>query len=128
MRRLRERRAADQGAALSPVPGGSPRDADECLLPAVEATIAALGLGEPYQGIAQLARVLASAIDEAGDEAAALRVLGPQLRQALEQLGGTPSARARMPARPPQRPGPSRLSAIRNAHMNSPAKRKRMGA
>lgn len=127
MRRLRERRAVDQAAALAPVPDALPRDPDELLLPAVDVTIAALGLGEPYQAIAQLARVLAAAIDEARDQSAALRVLGPSLFKTLEALGGSPASRARMPARP-QRPAPSRLAQLRAEHAASPAKRKRAGA
>lgn len=128
MRRLRERRADEQAVALLPVPGAPPRDLDELLLPAVDVTLEALELGERFAGIAQLARVLASAIDEARDQATALRVLGPQLRQVLEALGGTPAARARMPAGKPQRSAPGKLSQIRNDHLNSPAKRKRRGA
>lgn len=125
MRRLRERTAAEQVAALSPVPGGSPRDPDELLLPSVEASIAALKLAEPFQGIAQLARLLAQRIDEAADRAVALRILGPQLHKVLESLGGSPASRARMPSGKPQRSAPSKVAQIRAAHWDSPAKRKR---
>lgn len=124
MRALRERRAA----ALAPVPGAAPRDPGELLLPAVEQSIEALRLGEPYQAAAQLARMLASAIDEASDQAVALRVLGPQLAKVLDSIGGTPASRVRLPQKAAQRPAPSRVAMIRNEHMNSPAKRKRAGA
>jgi hypothetical protein len=129
MRRLRERRAADQAAALMPVPDAPPRDPEDCLLPACEATIAALRLDEPpFQAMAAMLRVLAQAIDEAADQAVAMRVLGPELRRVLEAVGGTPAARAKMPQRAPQRSAPSRIAIIRNEHMNSPAKRRRRGA
>jgi hypothetical protein len=123
--RWRERRATEQSAALAPVPDAPPRDPDELLLPAVEVTIGALKLGEPFQAAAQLARSLARTIDEAADPAAALRVLGPQLLKALESIGGSPAARAKMPA--PPRP-PSKVAQLRAAHWNSPAKRARRGA
>jgi hypothetical protein len=125
MRRLRERRAEEHASALSPVPDAPPRDPDELLLPAVEVTIGALKLPESSGATAQLARVLASAIDAAADQATALRVLGPQLLKVIEALGGSPAARARMPARPAQRSAPSKLAQIRAAHMNSPAKKRR---
>lgn len=112
-----------------PVPGAPPRDPDDCLLPACEMTIAALHLDEPpYQAVGAMLRVLARAIDEASDQAVAMRVLGPELRRLLEAVGGTPAARAKMPVKRPERPGPSRLSQLRNEHVNSVAKRKRRGA
>jgi hypothetical protein len=128
MRRLRERRAADHAASLASVPDAPPRDPDELLLPAVEVTIEALKLPESSGAMAQLARVLAGTIDDARDQAAALRLLAPQLMKALEALGGSPAARARMPARPAQRSAPSKLAQIRSAHANSPAVKKRRGA
>lgn len=127
MRRLRERRAEEQAVALLPVPDAVPRDPDELLLPAVDVTLEALKLGEQFAGIAQLARVLAHAIDEASDQATALRVLGPPLFKTLEALGGTPASRARMPQKP-QRPAPSKLAKLRAEHMASPAKQKRLRA
>ena len=128
MRRLRERRAVDQAAALAPVQDAPPRDPGELLLPAAEATISALQLGEPYQAACAVLRTLARAIDEASDQATAFRVLGPQLLRALEAIGGTPASRAKMPAKAPQRSAPSKIAQIRAAHAQSPAKRKRAGA
>lgn len=129
MRRLRERRAAEQAAALSPVPDAAPRDPDELLEPAVEAAVGALRLGERDLGAVQLARVLARAIDEAADRATALRVLGPQLAKAIEALGGTPASRARQGRGEPRRPErPNAIAQLRAAHLASPAKRKRLGA
>lgn len=125
MRRLRER----QRAALEPVPDAAERDPEELLAPAVETTLGALALGGRDAGIAQVARRLARAIDDAKDPAAALRVLGPQLHKALEALGATPASRARMPAAKTPRQGPpSALAQLRAAHANSPAVRKRRGA
>ena len=126
MRRLRERRAGERQAALMPVPGAPPRDPDECLLTACEQTIEALHLDDPpYQAFGAMLRVLARAIDEAADQAAAFRLLGPELRRLLEAAGGTPASRARMPQKPPQRSAPSKLAQLRAEHHNSPAKRAR---
>jgi hypothetical protein len=62
--------------------------------------------------VSRLALRLASAIDAAESPAAALRALGPQLHKVLEA----------------RRPGPpSAIAQLRSAHMNHPAKRKRMG-
>lgn len=123
MRRLRER----QAARLEAVPDAPRRDDDELLLPAVEQSLKALELGERDAGIAQVARRLASVIDDAQDPAAALRVFGPQLHKVLGALGGTPMARKGMPGKP-QRQAPTRLAQLRAAHQNSPAKRRRAGA
>ena len=129
MRALRQRRAEERAVALLPVPGAPPRDPEECLLPAAELTIEALHLDDPpYQAIGAMLRVLARTIDEASDQGAAFRLLGPEMRRLLEAAGGTPAARARMPQKPAQRPVPSKLAQLRNEHMNSPAKRKRRGA
>lgn len=116
MRRKRARDAGERRLALLPAPGAAPRDPDELLLPSVEASIGALGLGEADRGIAQLARALAAAIDGARDQAAALRVLGPELRKVIEAAGGTPASRARMPqGKAPRRPAPSGLARLRDA-------------
>jgi hypothetical protein len=124
VRRFRER----QAAKLAAVPDAAPRDEDELLLPAAEVTIAALGLGERDQAAAQVVRTLARTIDAAADPAAALRVFGPQLLKVLESLGGTPMARSRLPVKRPERPDrPNAIAQLRQAHMNSPAKRKRLG-
>ena len=112
MRRLRERRAA----GLLPVDGQAPRPPDELLAPAVGETLAALELTEADAAAAQLARQLARVMDEARDQAWAARWLGPNLAAALDQLGATPAARARMAKSRPQQPaGPSRLQALRAA-------------
>jgi hypothetical protein len=108
MRRLRKRRAA----GLIPVGGEGPGDRDVRLLPAVETTIAAPGLGERDAAVAQLARVTAGLIDRAENPALALRTLGPLLLRVLVALEATPAAR------PPQRPAPgrpTRLDAMRAA-------------
>ena len=129
MRRLRERRAGERQAALMPVPGAPPRDPDECLLTACEQTIEALHLDDPpYQAMAAMLRVLARTIDEASDQAVAMRVLGPELRRLIEAVGGTPASRAKMPGKPQPRAAPSKLAQLRAEHHNSPAKRKRRGA
>ena len=119
MRRLRERRAAEHAAELAPVPDASPRDPDDCLLPAVEASIGALELGERDQAAAQLARRLAAVIDEAASPFAALRWLGPELLKCLESLGATPAARAKLPK--PEAPRqPSQLDRLRSARAARP--------
>ena len=85
MRRLRERRAA----ALRP--GEEPRE--PVMLRAVETSIDALGLPESDAAVAQLARRLAEAIDQAADPRWAARWLAPELLHVLEQLGATPLSR-----------------------------------
>jgi hypothetical protein len=94
MRALRARRAA----ALASAPDPGPRDPAALVLPAVETTLAALALAPRYAAAAQLARVLASAIDEAESPAAAVIKLGPQLLKVLQALETTRAARlARSP-------------------------------
>lgn len=117
MRRLRERRAA----GLIPVDGQGPRDADELLAPAVEETIQALELGDGDQAAAQLARRYAKVIDEASNPAYAMRWIAPLLLSALTELQATPAARARAPARKPQRSAPSRLDQLRAARRSGTA-------
>jgi hypothetical protein len=117
MRALRARRAA----AIEPAGGPRLRDAGELLGPAVEASLAALKLGEPDQAAAQLARRYAAAIDEAESPAAALRALGPLLAKALEALGATPAARKGLP-RQAERAAPSKVAQLRAAHAASKAK------
>ena len=89
------------------------RDASELLAPAVEQAITALGgtLTEADSGTAQLARRYAALIDamdghcaacddqdckRAAGSAWAMRWIAPLLLDALEQLGATPAARARL--------------------------------
>ena len=74
------------------------RDASELLWPAVEQAITALSdtLTDADSGAAQLARQYARTIDEHEDRAWAMRWVAPLLLDALEQLGATPAARARL--------------------------------
>jgi len=118
MKRLRER----QAAALAPVDDPGQRDPDELLLPSVDATIEALKLGPEHEAVAQLARRYAAAIDKAKDPAAALRALGPSLTKILQELQATPASR---PAKRPERGTPNRIAALRAAHAQHPAVRKR---
>jgi hypothetical protein len=121
MRRLRERRAS----ALIPVDGPCPLPEADQLTPAIEETLGALQLAERDAAAAQLARRYAVAIDQAADPAYAMRWLGPELLKVLTSLQATPAAR---PARKPERSRPNQIERLRAAHVNSPAKRKRMGA
>ena len=82
-------------------------------------------LAERDTAAAQLARLYAAVIDQAADPAYALRHLGPLLLRALGELQATPAAR---PAAKPERSRPNQIERLRAAHVNSPAKRKRMGA
>ena len=74
-------------------PGAGLRDAADLLAPAVEVTLTALKLGERDAAAAQLARTLATAIDEAQNPAAAVIKLGPLLLKVLVVLHATPAAR-----------------------------------
>jgi hypothetical protein len=67
---------------------------DRLLLPAVEATLAALPLTPADGAAAELARQYARAIDTYESRAMALAKLGPFLLNALKELGATPGARA----------------------------------
>lgn len=110
MRRMRARRAA----GLLP-PEGAPvlRDADDLLLPAVEATVEALGLGGTDAAAAQLARAYARAMDEARDPARAALHFGPPLLKVLEALRATPAARAGAKKPRPAPAGPNPVQRIR---------------
>lgn len=110
MRALRARRAA----ALEPDPGGRLRDASELLGPAVETSLAALGLDGQDAAAAQLARQYARTIDRARDPAAAARWLGAELLRTLAELGATPLARSKL-RKDPGPHGPSRLDQLRRA-------------
>src|SRR5437763_1552124 len=88
-RALRARRVA----ALMPVDGPVPLPESERLLPAVGATLAALELGERDAAVAALARRTASLIDQAENQALALRALGPLMLRLLVALHATPASR-----------------------------------
>jgi len=105
---MRER----QAAGLLPVDGQAPRDPDELVGPAVEETLAALGLGERDAAAAQLARRYASPIDTCRDAAWGYRWLGPLLLACLTELQATPASRK---AAKPGPQGPSRLEQLRAA-------------
>lgn len=112
-RRLRERRAAAIEAG-----GEQPvlRDADDLLVPAVEAAILKLELAGQDVAAAALARLYAKQIDTARDRAWALRWIGPLLQTALEGLYATPQSRkAQKPAVPAPPNGLQRLRAARAA-------------
>lgn len=80
------------------------RDVSELLWPAVQETIAALGLGSEDAAARKLAQRYAQIIDglpEQGsersrDQAWGLRWIGPELLRTLDALGATPDARARI--------------------------------
>jgi hypothetical protein len=107
------------------------RDASELLYPAVQETLAELGLLGDSSAATKLAQQYAKVIDSqaghcrgcTGDEcrrsqgsAWAMRWLGPLLLDALEALGATPRAKAAQTkgAKPPESK-PSGLAAIRAA-------------
>lgn len=117
------------------------RPVDDLLLPAVKAAVAALTLADEDAATVRLAQRYAATIDEAAtlayqlsmveydDEQTAQRVnalakrveahavmaeLGPKLLVALEALGASPAARARMKGGGPAS-GSSRLAALRAA-------------
>lgn len=124
MRRLRARRVAERAAALAPADGPSLLAPEDRLLPAVEVTVKALGLGERDAGLVQLARRLAAEIDEAADPVVALRVHGPALLRVLKSMGATPASRAREKPKQPKGP-PSAMSKLRAAHAETVARRLR---
>ena len=72
------------------------RDASELLWPAVKSTIDAMELDDEDGAAVQLALQYAATIDRNEDKAWAMRWIGPLLLDALEQLGATPAARARL--------------------------------
>ena len=72
------------------------RDASELLWPAVSETLTQLDLGSEDAAARKLAQRYAQVIDEHRDPAWAMRWIGPLLLDALEQLGATPAARARL--------------------------------
>jgi hypothetical protein len=75
------------------------RDASELLYPAVQETIATLGLLGDDAAAVKLAQRYAKTIDGALDSGpkayyATLRWLGPELLKTLAELGATPAAKA----------------------------------
>ena len=112
VRAMRERRrqALEAGTAAEV----ALRPADEMIAPAIEETLAALELGEQDGAAAQLARQYARIIDQCRDQAWAMRWIAPLLLDALEQLGATPAARARLKGKPGER-APSQLDRLRAA-------------
>lgn len=72
------------------------RDADDLLAPAVRETLAALDVQPADAAAVRLALRYAKVIDDHDDTAWAMRWVGPLLLDALEQLGATPAARARL--------------------------------
>lgn len=83
------------------------RDASELLWPAVQETLAALGLASEDAAARKLAQRYAQVIDSlpgldeytserAHDQAWGLRWIGPLLLDCLVQLGATPAARAQV--------------------------------
>jgi hypothetical protein len=122
MRRLRERKTA----GLEPVPDAAPRDPETLLLPAVEMTIAALGLGDRGAAVGALARTLAAAVDDAQNRTAALIKLGPVLLKVLNQMHATPASR---PARksPGRAPGGTGINPVRQLRAEHAARMAKAG-
>jgi hypothetical protein len=92
------------------------RDASELLWPAVAETLTQLDLGSEDAAAKKLAQRYAQVIDQADDQAWAMRWIGPLLLDALETLGATPAARARLTkgGQPPDA-RPNRLTQLRSA-------------
>ncbi len=72
------------------------RDADDLLTPAVRETLNALDVQAEDAAAVRLALRYAHTIDTNPDPSWAMRWIGPLLLDALEQLGATPAARARL--------------------------------
>lgn len=72
------------------------RDASELLWPAVSETLATLDLQPEHAAAKKLAQRYAQIIDEAADQRWAARWLMPLLLDALDALGATPAAKARL--------------------------------
>jgi hypothetical protein len=98
------------------------RDASELLWPAVQESLASLGLTSDDAAARRLAQRYAQVIDSmpdktvgnAPDQAWALRWIGPLLLDALRELRATPAARAQAtPATPAPGSAPDELSRIR---------------
>jgi hypothetical protein len=124
--RSRKRRAR-LAAGLQPVEGEPLVDADDLLLPAVEETLTALKLADSDLAMAQVARSYARTIDQARDQAYALRHFGPLLLRALTELQATPMSRKDLPKKRAPRQ-PTQIEQLRAAHAQHPAVRRRNGA
>ena len=72
------------------------REVDKLLWPAVQETIASLGLLGSDAAAVKLAQRYAQVIDETPDQKWAMRWLAPELLKVLAELGATPAARAAM--------------------------------
>ena len=92
---------------------------------AVDATIAAIGPPASDAAVVALARKMAAAIDGMGSEqlAAMIGQTAPQLLRVLQELE-VRSAKRQAASRSAR---PSRVSQLRAAHAQHPAKRKRLG-
>jgi hypothetical protein len=105
------------------------RDASELLSAAVAEAISALDLADADAAAVRLALQYAAVIDAAGrhcrdcdddactryDSSWAMRWIGPLLLDALEQLGATPAARARLKGGPAKDAPVSQLARLRAA-------------
>jgi len=120
MRAMRARRAAALEAG-----GEQPvlRDADDLLVPHVEAAVAELGLDGQDVAAAALARLYAKQIDTAKDRGWALRWIGPLLQTALEGLYATPQSRKAQ--KPAAAAPPNGLQRLREARAAADAARGR---
>ena len=91
------------------------RDASELLWPAVSLTLTQLDLTDEDAAAKKLAQRYAQVIDQHDDPAWAMRWIGPLLLDALEQLGATPAARARVKGGKPADAPVSQLAKLRAA-------------
>jgi hypothetical protein len=92
------------------------RDASELLWPALAETLTQLDLGSEHAAAVRLAKRYAQVIDEAKDQAWAMRWIGPLLLDALGELGATPAAVARLKKGDKPADGkPNRLQQLRAA-------------
>ena len=115
---MRARRAA----AIEAASDAHLRDAADLLAPAIAETLASLDLGAENAAAAKVAQRYAEVIDQAKDQAWAMRWLGPLLLDALEQLGATPAAKAKQQGKSTKRLGgttPNRIQALRIQHQES---------
>jgi hypothetical protein len=93
------------------------RSTERMLGPAVRSTIDALELEAVDDAAVRLAIRYADVIDAAGDQAWAMRWIGPELLSCLSALGATPAARAAIKGVAPAAPQRvSGLTALRAAH------------
>lgn len=115
-RRLRERRARS-------LEEGEPvlRAAEDLVLPALQESLSALGLGPEHAAAVRLAERYAKVLDRAQDVAWACRWIGPLYLDALDAIGATPMAKARLAKGQKQAPHvPSRLDELRSRRRTYP--------